>query len=196
LSYNWYWEIIKYKIVNKLDFKEVLETSLTKLNELKERMRDSISSIKLNNKTSFIIQKIIYLNENDYNFMDAEKLVFYNIDVDIDSNGIPDQWYDFLNLSYMQKLDTYTFQNTNSYIKSQNLILKSNTKYKLTIKSNILFENSIYINGVLRKQTLEKKNGEYTIKFETNDIENKKNLYIFYSNEDFISFEKIYIFEE
>jgi hypothetical protein len=56
-------------------------------------MMDSIDPVKLNNETLYIIQKLIYFNESNYNFRDTEKLVFYSIDTDIDNNGIPDQWY-------------------------------------------------------------------------------------------------------
>jgi O-antigen ligase len=197
LSYAWYWEIIKYNIENGLDFQNVLEISLVKLDDLKGTMLDSISPVKFNRNTMYIIQKMIYLNENDYSFIDAERLVFYSIDIDIDSNDIPDQWYDFSNLSYEKRINKYTFQNTDSYIRSQKLHLNSKTKYALIIKSDILFDNYIYINSVLKKQKIEKKNGVYTIEFETGDIEKKHTyLYVYYNNDDFISFENIYIFQE
>jgi hypothetical protein len=103
LSYNWYWEIIKYKIDNKLDFKVVLDISLSKLEELKETMKKSKSPVRLNQNTQEIIEKIIYFSENEYNYIKADRLVFYSISIDIDSNGIPDQWHDFSNLSYNKK---------------------------------------------------------------------------------------------
>jgi O-antigen ligase len=197
LSYTWYWEIIKYSIQNNLDFTEVLGISLNRLEELKEINRKSISSIKLNGKTFFIIQKLMYFNSNNYDYDKAEKLVFSGVDLDIDENGIPDQWYDFTNTRYNKKTNTLLFESTNSYIKSQRLKLNNNTKYSLIVESNSLFDNFIRINNVIEKQKLKKINDEYSIKFNTVDSDyNNSYLYIYYNDENSISFKNIYIFEE
>jgi hypothetical protein len=74
LSYTWYWNIIEYYTENNLDFSEVLKISLSKLDSLKETMKGSKSPVKLNSETlQYIIQKIIYFNNNDYDFKNAEE---------------------------------------------------------------------------------------------------------------------------
>jgi hypothetical protein len=126
-----------------------------------------------------------------------KRLVFYNIDTDIDRNGIPDQWTDFLNLKFSKNSSTYTFQNTNSYIRSQKLNLKSNATYTIIIESKNLFNHYVHLNNILKKQKLKIINNSYRVEFKTKDIENNNiYLYIYYNNGKPISFENIYIFQD